>query len=78
VVTPELVHPLPAGTTPPQVDMPKPFLKDGGTKTPEASTPDLTPPPAQTSVPVEQLIEQKAMPAAMSAPEPPLGLRGQR
>ena len=76
VVTPQLVHPLPAGTTPPQVDMPKPFLKDGGTKTPEASTPDTNPPPARNSVPVEQMIEQKLIPATMSAPEPPLGMRG--
>jgi len=74
VVTPELVHPLPAGTAPPALDMPKPFIKDGDKATPTGSTPDTNPPPAQTTVPVEQLLEQKLMPAPMSAPEPTLGM----
>jgi pilus assembly protein CpaC len=74
VVTPELVDPPPAGAPPAQIAMPKPFLKDGGTVTAGGNTPDPNPPPAQTFMPAEQMLEQKLAAPTMSAPQPPLGM----
>lgn len=50
VVTPELVKPMPAGAAP-QIEMPKPFMKDGATALPAANPPDTREIPVLLQVP---------------------------
>jgi pilus assembly protein CpaC len=72
VVTPEIVHPVPAGQALPEVKMPRPFMAEGTSKPP--STPGVgvtgteSSKPLVDSVPVEQLLrEQKGAQSASSA-----------
>ena len=59
LITPELVSPLPDGVKQPEVNMPLPFIKDGGQtppRTPGAQvTGPLAPLPKRYSLPVEEL-----------------------
>jgi pilus assembly protein CpaC len=60
IVTPEIVAPVPAGTTIPLPKYPSAFLppnSDTPMHTPDVKSPDTTVPPAPTTIPVEQLIE---------------------
>ncbi len=60
IVTPEIVSPFPAGTTLPTPHYPVAFLPANSNiamHQPDAKTPENTPAPAPTSVPVETLIQ---------------------
>jgi pilus assembly protein CpaC len=67
-VTPELVRPVPPGQPLPGVSMPVPFMKGAPTAAPRTPGIEATGPapvrPVQEKVPVEQLAEPKAAPAA--------------
>lgn len=60
IVTPEIVHPIPAGGAVPELKYPKPFL-DGdpitSLRTPGGTATGQTPPPATPAIPVEKLLE---------------------
>jgi pilus assembly protein CpaC len=74
VVTPELVRPIPQGQPVPSLEMPLPFMKDGAKVMPRTPGMDVTGPvpvkPKQETMPVEQLQQLKAPPAA-AAPAGP-------
>lgn len=60
VVTPEIVAPIPAGQTGPELHYPVKFLPpntNAPPQNPDAKTPENTPPPAPPTLPVEKLIE---------------------
>ncbi|MGA7343673.1 MAG: pilus assembly protein N-terminal domain-containing protein [Terracidiphilus sp.] len=60
IVTPELVAPIPAGQPLPSLKYPVAFLPPNTNipmHQPDAKTPENTPPPTPTSIPVETLIE---------------------
>jgi pilus assembly protein CpaC len=60
IVTPELVAPIPAGQTLPQLKYPVAFLPPNSNipmNTPDGKTAANTPPTAPTSVPVETLVD---------------------
>jgi pilus assembly protein CpaC len=77
IVTPELVHPLPAGNELPKLDMPKPFIKDGATATPGSNMPAATPPEPTAWVDVEPLLEKKAVEQLIGqTPGPPPAMTG--
>jgi pilus assembly protein CpaC len=71
IVTPELVRPIPAGTTPPDLSYPKPFMDSS----PESA---LRTPGAATTGPVPEVPRTKRMPAEKLReslrPETPLDL----
>jgi pilus assembly protein CpaC len=72
LVTPELVAPIPAGQTVPQLKYPVAFLPPNSNvpmHTPDGKTPENTPAPAPTSVPVETLLDSMK-------PERPLVIEG--
>ncbi len=72
IVTPELVAPIPAGQTLPQLKYPVAFLPPNSNipmHTPDGKTPENTPAPAPTSVPVETLLDSMK-------PEKPLIIEG--
>jgi len=80
VVTPELVRPLPPGKAAPNVDMPKPFIKEGGTATPGGSTPDTTPLAPKPWMSVEELLQKRAIDQQLeqthaAQPVAPLGFK---
>jgi pilus assembly protein CpaC len=80
VVTPELVRPLPAGTAAPALDMPKPFIQEGGAATPGGSQPDSNPLEPRPWMSVEQLlakqaIEQQVEQTRANQPVAPLGIK---
>ncbi len=64
VVTPELVQPTPAGTAPPTVEMPKPFLKDAPQTLPVLDPADPQRLPAAKEVPFEATEHSSSAPAA--------------
>jgi pilus assembly protein CpaC len=69
LVTPEVVRPIPAGHSLPELKMPGEFLKDGATTAPRTPGLEATGPvpikPPQETLPVEKLMEsQKTAPAA--------------
>jgi pilus assembly protein CpaC len=71
-VTPEIVSPIPAGATLPQLKLPGKFLPPNTgipMNTPDAKTADNTLPAAPASIPIEKLIESMK-------PEPPLVIEG--
>ncbi len=59
LVTPEIVHPIPANQEKPSVEMPKPFLEGGATSPPRTPgievTGETTPTPPRPALPVEEL-----------------------
>jgi pilus assembly protein CpaC len=61
LVTPELVRPIPAGAPRPEIPMPRDFLPGGSRQAPATPGPEVTgavaAPPAQKTMPVEQLLE---------------------
>jgi pilus assembly protein CpaC len=60
IVTPELVAPIPAGQAVPQLNYPVAFMPPNSNipmHTPDAKTPENTPAPAPTSIPVETLLD---------------------
>ncbi|MGC8793928.1 MAG: type II and III secretion system protein family protein [Bryobacteraceae bacterium] len=67
-VTPELVRPIPQGHPVPGIAMPREFLKEGSKAAPRTPGVDVTGPvpvkAVQERVPVEQLKEPRAQPAA--------------
>jgi pilus assembly protein CpaC len=72
IVTPELVAPIPAGQTLPQLKYPVAFMPPNSNipmHTPDAKTPENTPAPAPTSVPIETLLDSMK-------PEKPLVIEG--
>jgi pilus assembly protein CpaC len=72
IVTPEIVAPIPAGETLPQLKYPVAFLPPNSNipmHNPDAKTPENTPPPAPTSIPVETLVDSMK-------PEKPLIIEG--
>jgi pilus assembly protein CpaC len=59
IVTPELVAPIPAGQAVPELKYPVAFLPPNSNipmNNPDAKTPENTPPPPPTSIPVETLV----------------------
>jgi pilus assembly protein CpaC len=64
LITPELVRPIPAGQPLPDLQRPVPFLENAPTTMPRTPGIDKTGPvpvtPANETVPVEQLMQQKA------------------
>jgi pilus assembly protein CpaC len=59
IVTPEIVAPIPAGQPVPELKYPVAFLPPNSNipmNNPDAKTPENTPPPTPTSVPVETLV----------------------
>jgi pilus assembly protein CpaC len=65
MVTPEIVHPIPAGQAQPQIEFPKEFLKDGASAPPQTPAVTQTTNPAgavaKPTVPIEVLVrDQKA------------------
>lgn len=66
-VTPELVRPIPAGQSLPNVTLPQPFMKGAPQTAPRTPGMDVTGPvpvkPVQEKIPVEKLTEPKAAPA---------------
>jgi pilus assembly protein CpaC len=72
IVTPELVAPIPAGTAPPSLKYPTPFLESNShipMNTPDAKTAANTPAPAPPAIPVETLVDSMK-------PEKPLVIEG--
>jgi len=72
IVTPEIVAPIPAGQSLPELKYPAAFLPPNSNipmNTPDAKTPENTPPPTPTSVPVETLVNSMK-------PEKPLVIEG--
>ena len=72
IVTPEIVAPIPAGTPPPTLSYPVPFLPPNSNvpmNTPDAKTAENTPKPAPATLPVETLQESMK-------PEKPLVIEG--
>jgi pilus assembly protein CpaC len=72
VVTPELVAPIPAGTAPPALKFPSPFLPSNSgiaMNTPDGKTPETELPVPPASIPVEKLIESMK-------PEPTMVIEG--
>jgi pilus assembly protein CpaC len=72
IVTPEIVSPIGAGSATPELKYPQPFLPSNSgiaMHTPDAKTPENTPPTPPTSIPVEKLIESMK-------PEAPLMIEG--
>ncbi|MGA9670669.1 MAG: type II and III secretion system protein, partial [Terracidiphilus sp.] len=60
IVTPEIVAPIQAGTTPPEIKFPKKFLPPNTgipMNNPDAKTAENTPAPAPAVLPVEKLID---------------------
>jgi pilus assembly protein CpaC len=60
IVTPEIVAPIPAGQSLPQLKYPVAFLPPNSNipmNNPDAKTPENTPPPPPTSIPVETLVD---------------------
>ncbi len=59
LVTPEIVHPIPADQHKPELEMPKPFLEGGAATTPRTpgveATGEFQPRPPQPTLPVEKL-----------------------
>ena len=71
-VTPEIVAPIPAGATLPQLKLPGKFLPPNTgipMNTPDAKTAENTLPPSPAAIPVEKLIESMK-------PAPPLVIEG--
>jgi pilus assembly protein CpaC len=59
-VTPEIVAPIPAGQSLPELKYPVAFLPPNSNipmHNPDAKTPENTPPPPPTSIPVETLVD---------------------
>jgi pilus assembly protein CpaC len=72
IVTPEIVAPIPAGQALPELKYPVAFLPPNSNipmHNPDAKTPENTPPPTPTSVPVETLVNSMK-------PEKPLIIEG--
>ena len=72
IVTPEIVAPMPAGSTLPELKYPTKFLPPNSgipMHNPDAKTPENTPAPAPATIPVEKLIESMR-------PEAPLVIEG--
>ncbi len=72
VVTPEIVAPIPAGTAPPELKFPTPFMPSNSgiaVNTPDGKTPENTPPTPPSVIPVETLIESMK-------PEPTMVIEG--
>jgi pilus assembly protein CpaC len=72
IVTPEIVSPIPAGATLPELHWLQPFLPPNSTipmHTPDAKTAESTLPPPPATIPVEKLIESMK-------PETPLQVGG--
>jgi pilus assembly protein CpaC len=69
LITPELVRPIPASATPPDVHMPKAFLDDAK-RAPRTSGPDVTgavpAPPVRKTIPLEQFLDLEKL--SQSAP----------
>ncbi len=59
LVTPEIVHPIPAGQKTPDLEMPRPFIEGGATTAPRTPGVEVTgetkPTPPQPALPVEKL-----------------------
>ena len=78
---PELVRPIPSGAAPPAIPMPQPFMK--GTPAESLRTPGpavtgpVAAPPAQKTIPIEELLEiekqKQATPAALAPPPSAFG-----
>jgi len=81
LITPELVRPVPATATPPDVHMPKQFLEDAASQAPQTSGPEVTgavaAPPVRRTIPIEQFLElekiRQAAPALTPGPGPQSG-----
>jgi pilus assembly protein CpaC len=80
LITPEVVRPIPAGQKPPELHYSKPFMPPNTEGLPRTPGMDKTGPvpvtPASDSMPVEQLMQEKAKPgqSAPSANTPPFQL----
>lgn len=74
LITPELVRPIPAGQPLPDLERPKPFMKDAHMTVPRQPGIEKTGPvpvsPAQDSVPFEQLMQNKKQ----EQPQPATGV----
>lgn len=57
IVTPEIVQPLPGGTTPPSLTYPQPFMQPNSAVSPSMVNPATAPPAPKSTMPVEKLIE---------------------
>jgi hypothetical protein len=75
LITPELVRPIPAEATRPDVRMPEEFLPGTASAAPRTPGPEVTgavpAPPARKDIPLEELLEiekQKAAAPALAAP----------
>jgi pilus assembly protein CpaC len=62
MVTPELVAPIPAGAQAPEPQMPKPFLKEGPSTSPDVNPPADVQLPVVPQVPFETTLEDKETP----------------
>jgi len=71
VVTPELVQPIPANAKVPEVEMPKPFLKDGPSAAPDVNPPARIQLPVQSQVPSETTFEEKERPLKIERTDMP-------
>ena len=72
IVTPEIVSPIGAGSALPELKIPQPFLPTNSgiaMNTPDAKTPENTPPAPPATIPVEKLIDSMK-------PEAPLIIEG--
>ncbi len=65
LITPELVRPIPAAATLPEVHMPKAFLEDAAKQAPRTSGPEVTgavpAPPVRRTIPLEQYLEMEKL-----------------
>ena len=61
LITPELVRPIPATATPPEVAMPKTFMQGTATRAPQTPGPEVTgeapAPPARKTISLEKFLE---------------------
>ena len=73
LVTPELVHPIPAGAQPPEVKMPKEFMKEAPTSAPQNPTDRTAKTPRVESLPWETLKSWNEPEPAPGAPVPSTG-----
>ena len=55
LVTPELVRPIPAGTKPPGIQMPRPFMKESAPSAPQTPVQSGIKAPSRSTVPLETL-----------------------
>jgi len=84
LITPELVRPIPATATAPDVHMPAKFLEDTSNQAPQTSGPEVTgavtAPPVRNTIPLEQFLEMEKLkqsatpltagPGSQSTPSP--------